>query len=265
MSEDTLRLDVAGPVATVTLDDPERYNPLTRETYAALLDLLDDLEEDDAVRCVVVEGAGPAFSSGGDVEGMEESLAERPPPAEEIDGIREHEQAAIERVYDYPLPTVAKVDGPATADAAALALACDLTLASSRARIGFTHVRFGLSLDAGASYLLARIAGEKAALELALTGDVVDAERARELGLITRVFPEREFEERADELVERLAAGPPLAMTHIKRLVKRGDDQSLAEALDAEAAVQAAMFDTEDYEEGVRAFLEDRDPVFEGR
>lgn len=261
---DAIRLAVDDDVATITIDDPERLNPLSRERYAALLDRLDEVEASDA-RCLVVTGAGEAFSSGGDVEGMGDALDERPPASEEIDLIREHEQRAIERVVEFPLPTVAKVDGPATADGAALAVACDLTLASDRARIGFPHIRFGLSLDAGVSYLLPRLVGEKHALDLALTGRVVDAERAHELGLFSRLYPADEFEERADRVVERLAAGPPLATRHVKRLVRDGLDAPLDAALDSEATTQAAMFGTEDYREGVRAFLEDREPEFEGR
>ena len=261
---DAIRLAIEEHLATVTIDDPERLNPLSRERYASLLDRLDEVESSD-VRCLVVEGAGEAFSAGGDVEEMGETLAERPPASAEIDEIREHEQRAIERIVEFPLPTVAKVDGPATADGAALAVACDLTLASQRARIGFPHVRFGLSLDAGVSYLLPRIVGEKAALDLALTGRVLDAERAHEMGLFSRLYPTDEFEERADRVVERLAAGPPLAMRHIKRLVCDGLDAPLDAALDNEASVQAAMFGTEDYREGVRAFLDDREPEFEGR
>jgi len=263
MTDDTIRLTVEDDVATITFDDPERYNPVTREGYATIMEHLDRVE--DEARCVVFEGAGPAFSGGGDVEGMGEELEERRVPAEEIEEIRAHEQAAVERVYEYPVPTVAKVDGPAVADAAALAVACDVTLASERARIGFTHVRFGLGPDAGASYVLPRAVGEKRALDLALTGEVVDAERALDLGLVTRVFPTTTFEEEADAYVEDLASGPPLAQRAIKRLVRRGLDGTIGEALDGEATAQAALFDTEDYREGVRAFLEDRDPEFEGR
>lgn len=261
---DAIRLAFEDDVATITIDDPEHLNPLSRERYTALLDRLEEVEASEA-RCLVVTGAGEAFSSGGDVEGMGESLDDRPPASEEIAEIREHEQRAIERVVEFPLPTVAKVDGAATADGAALAVACDLTLASERARIGFPHIRFGLSLDAGVSYLLPRLVGEKRALDLALTGEVVDAERAYDMGLFSRLYPTDEFDERADEVVERLAGGPPLAMGHVKRLVRDGLDAPLDAMLDSEATVQAAMFGTEDYREGVRAFLEKRDPEFEGR
>ncbi|MFB6170134.1 MAG: enoyl-CoA hydratase/isomerase family protein [Haloarculaceae archaeon] len=263
MSRDTIVLDVSDSVATVTIDDPDRYNPLTREAYAALLEAFDDVEASDA-RVLVIQGAGDAFSAGGDVEDMKESLDSRPPAAEEIDHIREHEQEAIARVVDLSVPTVAKVDGPATADGAALAVACDATLASERARLGFTHARFGLSLDAGASWLLPRLVGEKMALELAMTGRMVDAEEADELGLVNHVYPHDEFEARCEEYVAGLAEGPPLALPHVKRLVRRGTDRPLDEALDEEASVQAAMFATDDYEEGVRAFLEKRDPEFRG-
>ncbi|MFB6171723.1 MAG: enoyl-CoA hydratase/isomerase family protein [Haloarculaceae archaeon] len=261
---DAIDLSFEDSVATITIDDPERLNPLSRERYAAILDCLATVEDSDA-RCLVFTGAGHAFSSGGDVEGMGDALDDRPPASEEIDEVREHEQRAIERVVEFPLPTVAKVDGPATADGAALAVACDLTLASERARIGFPHIRFGLSLDAGVSYLLPRVVGEKHALDLALTGRVVDAETAHEMGLFSRLYPADEFDERADDVIERLAGGPPVAARHVKRLVRDGLDAPLDAALDNEASVQAAMFGTADYREGVRAFLDDREPEFEGR
>lgn len=263
MTEVHLEIDERG-VATITIDDPERYNPLTRDAYATIQGHLDDIEGGDT-RCVVFEGAGDAFSGGGDVEGMGDSLDAGRDPAAEIDEIRTHEQAAVERVYEFPVPTVAKVDGPAVADGAALAVACDATLASKRARLGFTHVRFGLSLDAGASYLLPRLVGEKRALDLALRGELVGAERAHELGLVTRVFPTGTFDTEADAYVAELAAGPPLAQREIKRLVRESWNRSLPTALDEEARTQAIMFDTDDYREGVRAFLDDRDPEFEGR
>lgn len=264
MSSDTIVLEFEADVATITIDDPERYNPLTREAYGALLDAFEDVEASDA-RVLVIEGAGDAFSAGGDVENMKESLESRPPAAEEYDHIRDHEQEAIARVVDLPVPTVAKVDGPAMADGAALAIACDVTLASENARLGFSHARFGLSMDAGASWLLPRLVGEKKALELAMTGRTVEADQADDLGLVNHVYAEDEFEQQAEGFVQQLARGPPLALPHIKRLVRRGTDRPLDEALDEEASVQAAMFDTEDYEEGVRAFLEKRDPEFEGR
>lgn len=263
MTEVHLDVDDDG-IATITIDDPERYNPLTREAYATILDHLDDVEERGA-RVVVFEGAGDAFSGGGDVQGMGDSIEEGRDPAAEISEISDHEQDAVERVYEFPVPTVSKVDGPAIADGAALAVACDATLASDNARIAFSHVWFGLSMDAGASYLLPRLVGEKQALDLALRGEMIGAERAHELGLVTRVFPHESFEAEADDYVADLAEGPPLALREIKRLVKEGSDRSISTALDEEARTQAIMFDTEDYREGVRAFLDDREPEFEGR
>ena len=264
MSTDGILTSLEDRVYTITLNEPERYNPLSRARYAAIGDALDEADATDA-RCVVIEGAGEAFSSGGDMESTDEEPDEPPSIEDDVAEIQAHENGVVGRVVEFPMPTVAKVDGLALGDGAALGLACDLTLASERTRIAITHVRFGLSMDAAASWLLPRFVGEKAAKELALTGRMVESDEALDLGLVNHVYPVDEFEARADEVIDRLGRGPPLALRHIKRLVGDGLDRSLEDALREEAFVQAAMFRTDDFAEGVRAFREDRRPEFRGR
>lgn len=260
---DIVTTDLEGNVYTITLDDPERGNPLSRETYSAISEALEEAEESDA-RCIVLEGAGDAFSSGADIEGLGEEETE-PPLDERFETIQDHEHAAVKKLIEHPLPTISKVDGAAIGDGACFALACDIPLASERARIGFSHVRFGLSMDCAGSYLLPRLVGRGLAMELALTGKIVDGTRAKELGLVNHVFPDEEFEERADEIVDDIANGAPIALKHIKRLVRRGADAELEDALAAEAASQVVAADSEDYARAAEALRKGETPEFVGR
>lgn len=257
----TVETAVEAGVFTIRLCDPERGNPLSRETYRAACEALDRARETDA-RCVVFEGAGEAFSTGFDVDAMGEDGD--PTVDERVETIQDNEHRLVEAVVTHPLPTVAKIDGPAVGDGACLGIACDIPLASERARIGFSQVRFALSLDCGASYLLPRLVGRGMAMELALTGRIVDGDRAAELGLVNHVYPPEEFEDRAADLIESLATGPPVAQKHIKRLVRKGFDADVGSALADEATSQVAAADTDDYDRAVDAHRRGEEPTFDG-
>ena len=258
---------------TITMDEPERGNPLSRETYRTMSEALADAESTDA-RCVVLEGAGDAFSTGADIEALGGDEAEDADDGEDDGGptleervrtIQDHEHRLVEALITHPLPTVAKIDGPAIGDGACVGLACDVPLASERARIGFSHVRFALSMDCAGSYVLPRLLGRGMAMELALTGRIVDGERAAELGLVNHVYPTEEFEARADGIVEELATGPPVAQRQIKRLIRRGYDRGLEDVLHDEATSQVVAADTEDYARAAAALREGEEPEFVGR
>ncbi|HMB51192.1 MAG TPA: enoyl-CoA hydratase-related protein [Natronoarchaeum rubrum] len=262
--EDAVLLDVDEGVATITLNRPDERNALSRPVADGLRDALDEVDDSDA-RCVVLEGAGGAFSAGGDIEAMVEGIKGDLSVEERVRVVERAYNRTIQRLAEFPLPTVALIDGPAVGAGASLAIACDLQLASERASIGFSFRAVGLSVDSGTSYLLPRLVGENVAKELVFTGEILDAERAAELGLVNHVYPDDEFEERAAELVAEIASGPTVGLRHAKRLLGRGLEQSLSAALADEAAAQAAAFDTDDHVEGVEAFFEGRDPEFEGR
>ncbi|THE66332.1 enoyl-CoA hydratase [Salinadaptatus halalkaliphilus] len=261
---DRIRTAETDGVVTITMDDPERMNPLSREDYLGIYDALRAARTTDAT-CVVLEGAGEAFSAGFDVESMGEGAGGDEPLHENVGEIRRHEHSVVQEIITHPLPVIGKIDGPAVGDAAGFAIACDIPLASERTKIGFSHVRFGLSMDCGISYVLPRLVGRGLAMELAMTGRIVDGERANELGLVNHVFPTDEFETRADEIVETIASGPPIALEHIKYLIRTGQTASLEAALENEAARQTIVFDTEDYEHAVEALQNDEKPTFEGR
>lgn len=262
---DPVPLTVDNGVATLTLNRPDERNALTREISDALRDRFVALEERDDVRCVILEGKGSAFSAGGDIKAMQAQLEGDGSLDDAVATLERTTSETMARVVTCSYPTVAKIDGPAVGAGANLAIACDIQLASTSASIGFLFRQVGLSIDAGTSYLLPRIVGENVAKELVYTGEVLDADRAAELGLFNHVYPDEEFDDRVAELVDRIASGPTVAFRHAKRLLREGTDKSLDRAMVDEATAQGIVFETRDHEEGVSAFLEGRTPEFEGR
>lgn len=260
MTANRVRTDFSERVATITIDDPKRMNPLDREVYLSLIDGLEEAERND-VRCVVLKGAGDAFSSGFDVESMGESHDSLD---EHIQVIQAHEHELVRRLAEFPMPVVGKIDGPAIGDAAGIALACDIPLASERMKIGFSHRQLGLTLDCGVSFFLPRMVGEGLAKELSLTGEILDAETAAEYGLVNHVYDVDEFKAETDRIVDRIANGPPMALRYTKCLVAKSLNTSFSEALEREATAQAIVSDSKDYEEGIAAIREGRDPQFKG-
>ncbi len=262
---DAVLLTVDDGVATLTLNRPDDRNALTREVSDDLRARFVALADRDDVRCVVLEGEGSAFSAGGDIKAMHARLESDDSLDDAVATLERTTSETMARVVTCPYPTVAKINGPAVGAGANLAIACDIQLASASASIGFLFRQVGLGIDAGTSYLLPRIVGENVAKELVYTGEVLGAERAAELGLFNHVYPDGEFDDRVAELVGRIAGGPTVAFRHAKRLLREGTDKSLDRAMVDEATAQGIVFETEDHEEGVSAFLEGRTPEFEGR
>lgn len=243
--------------AIVTIDSPAARNTLSAPVAEALVDALADL--DDAA-CVLLRGEGETFCAGGDVAAHVD-LVEGAIDAETWDDRIGTVGRAVQAVYDCPVPTVAAVDGAAFSEGACLALACDLRVASEDGRIGVGFRRFGQAAAAGATWLLPRVVGEATALELLYTGELLGAERAAALGLFDRVHPPAAFDDAVASLVATLSTGPGAAMRAAKRLV-RADHGSLAGAIAAEAETQQRLRGEPAFEEGVSAFLQQRDPQF---
>lgn len=246
-------------VATVTVTDAGGRNTLTPDVVTAAHEALDSVED---AACLVVRGAGETFCAGGDLEGIvagtrgELSEAAFMQRLERID-------ALIERLYGFPAPTVAAVDGPAFGAGGALALACDVALASEVGAIGFGFHRVGMPVGAGVSTLLPRAIGESKGAELLYTGELLDAERAKELELFNRVFPAGEFEEQLEAFVETVTSGPPEAARETGQLLTENGSQSLHAAMDAERAARRRRFGTSEHVEGADAFIDQREPAFE--
>jgi len=262
---DAVLLDIEddGP-ATITLNQPDRRNAFSAEIHDEFVAAFEEIEGSDA-RCVVIEGAGGAFSAGGDVERMVDALEEDIPADDRARSLEQRTKEMMTALVDCPIPTIAVIDGPAVGAGANLAIGCDVQLASDRSVFGFVFRQVGLSVDAGTSYLLPRIVGENVAKELVLTGDIFGADRAADLGLVNHVYAADEFDEQVDEFVEKIVSGPPIALRHANRLVGEGLEKSLEQALTDEAVAQGIVFETYDHAEGVNAFLEDREPEYDGQ
>jgi 2-(1,2-epoxy-1,2-dihydrophenyl)acetyl-CoA isomerase len=260
MGGTTVLVERSDGVATLTLNRPEARNALDLEMREGLETALRDLEGDAAIRVLVLTGAGEHFCAGGDVKFMQ---ARRMTAAE---GQRRVESMnrAIRALADFRTPTIARVDGFAVGAGCNLALACDLVVASDRARFGEVFARIGLVPDGGGTYFLPRRVGLARAKELCFTADVVDAAEAWRLGLVNRVVPAAELTPATAALARRIADGPPRALAAAKALLNRAAGLDLETSLAWEALTQGLMIESEDHREGLAAFFEKRAPRFTG-
>jgi enoyl-CoA hydratase/carnithine racemase len=253
--------EVREGVAWVTLNRPERLNALTFEVYRELADAFAALQGEREVRAVVITGGGRAFCSGGDVRDIIGELQGR-----DAEGLLEFTRMTCELVRNIRLlrkPVIASLNGTTAGAGACIALASDLRIASTDARIAFLFVKVGLSgADMGAAHLLPRLVGLSKATELLFTGDFITAEEALAAGLYNRVVPAPELESETRALAERLARGPAFALGMTKEMLNRELDVSLDTALEWEAQAQAACMQHPDYTEAYRAFIEKREPRF---
>jgi len=252
-----LHVDDVDGVRTIALDRPESRNGLTVDIVIAYARALRELP--DAIRVVVLAGRNGAFCTGLDLKAFDRDRV-----ADARSGMREF-HALTRAVHGCDRPTIAAVDGVAAGFGCDLALACDIRVISDRAVFGELFVRRGLMPDGGGTWLLPRIIGVGRALDLMLTGDLVDAAEAMRIGLATRRFPTEEHAARVAELAAKLAKGPPLAYRAIKRAVHANQFGDLDAALAAEAAGQLELLASDDFDEGVTAFLQKREPKFQGR
>jgi enoyl-CoA hydratase/carnithine racemase len=251
-------------VATVTFSRPDKLNALTFDVYADLRDLLGELPHRGDARVLVLTGEGRGFCSGGDVEEIIGEL-QRMPAAGLLEFTR-MSGAVVKAMRDSPLPIVAAVNGIAAGAGSVLALASDFRLLARSAKFSFLFTRVGLAgADMGAAYLLPRLVGLGRATDLLVLGDEVDAERALEIGLATKVVDDLTLPAQATELARRLADGPALAYSTTKVLLSRELDLDLAGAVEMEALAQALLMKSDDFGEFYAAWSEGRDPAWTGR
>jgi len=243
-------------VLTLTINRPERRNALDAATITRLHRRLVDAAEDRAVRTVVLTGAGGAFSAGADLK----EAAMNPP---EGDLIEQAYHPTIRIMRRMPKPVIAAVDGVAAGYGASLALAADIRVVSTRARFSLIFARVGLALDGGASFFLPRLVGLRA-FELAMTGELIDAEEAYRLGMVNHVHPEERFMAEVMALARRLASGPPLALAAIKANLNASLGPALDAVLEDERIAQRRLFPSADFREGVAAFIGKRAAEFKG-
>jgi len=252
-----------GVVATLTLNRPDALNTLDFAMMDSLVEAVADVAADDALRVVILRGAGKHFMAGGDLRAfageLTKSRAERQAGFTQMIG-RLH--SAIELLHRMPHPVVARVHGAVAGFGLSLVTACDLAIAADSAYFASAYRNIALTSDGGMSWTLPRIVGLRKAMEILLLGERFDAAQALELGLVNRVVPGAELDATVDSVVQSLVSGPNLALRRAKRLLRQSFAHSLSEQLDAETRSFGECASTADFEEGIAAFLEKRAPQF---
>ena len=258
-SYETLLVERRGRVAVVTINRPQKLNALNIQTRAEGAAALDELREDESVRVVVITGAGEkAFVAGADIGEFEGRTA-----------VTQRDvmlgRSLFTAVDTFPKPVIAMINGFCLGGGCELALSCDLRVASETARFGQPEINLGIIPGGGGTQRLTRLVGEGKAMELILTGDMIDAHHAYNLGLVNMVVPAADLEAKTLELANRIAEKSPVALRMAKEAVKTAARANLDEGLRREVDLFALTFSSEDKDEGVRAFLEKRKPDFKGK
>ena len=265
---DTVTLTRDGAVAVLTLNRPESMNAMDAELLNTLVERGEAVANDPDVRCVVVTGNGRAFCAGGDIRGM----AARPGSSAPSEGglvsrsdVLRRQEEISRLLHEMPKPTIAAVNGAAAGAGLSVALACDLRIASEAARFTTAFAKVGFSGDFGGTWTMQRLVGPAKARELYFLSDVLSAQQAFDLGLVTRVVPADALMSETMALAAKLAAGPTAAFGRIKQNFAFGATNTLADTLTLEAENMVASGRTDDHRNAAIAFLEKREPEFKGR
>lgn len=256
---ETIAVEVRGAVAILTINRPDKLNALNMQVHADGVAALDELKRDDNVRVVVVTGAGAkSFIAGADIGEFADKA-----PVTQRDLF--HERTLFNSIDNFPKPVIAMVNGFCLGGGNELALACDIRTASENAKFSQPEINLGIMPGGGGTQRLTRLIGEGRAMEMMLTGDMIDAETALRFGLVNHVYPAAELEAKTLEIANKIAEKAPIALQLTKEAVKFASRSNLDEGLRREVDLFAICFSTEDKQEGVSAFLEKRKPAFKGR
>lgn len=259
-----LKYELNDYIATVTLNRPEAMNALTRELYGELEQAMRNAHSDAEVRCVIITGEGRAFCSGDDVKQI--MLGEqREASTARLRDVRPRPTPAAVAVLECDKPVIAAVNGPAVGWGMDLTLFCDIRIASDRAKFGELFIKRGLVSDLGGLWRLPQVVGPSKAAELLFTGDIIDAQEAERIGLVSKVVPHEELMEAATALATKIAANPPIAMRYMKEGLRKSFPGNMQEMGAYVGSSLAYLFTTEDHREGALSFVERREPVFKGR
>lgn len=252
-------------VATLTINRPERMNALRPQTGVEMRHAIAAARDDDAVRCLLVTGAGRSFCAGDDFQAIflaDDQGARQ--DSRQIQRIKSGE-SSLDDLFALEKPTVAAVGGPAVGYGMDIALYCDIRFASENAKFGWYFVRRGVLGTVGGTFILRQLVGLSKAFELTLTGDLVDAEEAVRIGLVSRVVPQESLLDEARAMARKLASGPPLAQRAVKRAMHKGFQMDWKSLGEYQQSLGDVLWRTEDHREGVASFVEKREPKFKGR
>lgn len=255
----TITLERRGSVAVITINRPDKLNALNSQVHIEGVAALDDLRVDETVRVVIITGAGEkAFIAGADISEFAEHTA--------ITQRNSFQERTLFNVIDtFPKPVIAMINGFCLGGGNELALACDLRIGSETARFSQPEINLGIMCGGGGTQRLARLIGEGRAMEMCLSGDMIDAPTAHKFGLLNHVFPADQLEAETLRIAAKIAEKAPIALQLTKEAVKFAAKSNLDEGLRREVDLFALCFSTEDKVEGVAAFLEKRKPVFKGK
>ena len=263
MTFETIQLETLGSIAVITLNRPDSLNALNTQVGKEFQTAVEQVRSSGA-RAVILTGAGRAFCAGGDLREMRK-IAERDGRVEAFfDEPLRMLNECILLIRNTPLPFIAAVNGAASGGGCNLALACDIVIAGEGARFNQAFIKIGLVPDCGGTFILPRLVGWRRATELMMTGDVVDAQTALQMGMINAVVPDSELIAQAMAMAERLAQAPTVAIGHIKKLLEVSATNDYAAQLELERKTQIEAGRTKDFREGVTAFIEKRPPKFVG-
>ncbi len=240
---------------------PEKYNSFNREMALSLQQHLDDCIRDDSTRAIVLMGKGKAFCAGQDLQ--EVTDPDKNPGFKKI--LEEHYNPIVTRIRNIEIPVIAAVNGVAAGAGANLALCCDIVVACEKASFIQAFSKIGLIPDSGGTYFLPRLVGFQRASALAMLGDKIDAFEAERMGMVYTYYSSETFENEIDKLAHRVANMPTKALAFIKKALNKSMENSVEQQLALESEYQIASAQTEDYKEGVNAFIEKRQPKFEGK
>jgi enoyl-CoA hydratase len=256
---ETITVEKRGRVAVLTINRPDKLNALSSRVHSEGVAALDDIRHDDEVRVVVITGSGEkAFIAGADISEFEGQT-----PMTQRAGF--NERTLFNSIDTFPKPVIAMVNGFCLGGGNELAMACDIRMASETARFSQPEINLGIMCGGGGTQRLPRLVGEGRAMEMVLTGDMIDAEAAERFGLVNHVFPAADLEAETMKLAEKISEKAPIALQLSKEAVKFATRSNLDEGLRREIDLFAICFSTEDKMEGVSAFLEKRKPEFKGR
>lgn len=258
MAYETLVTEARDGVGVVTIDRPDVRNAMNQQVLEELRSALDEFRADDSVGIVVFTGAGEkAFVAGADIGELKERTL--------LDGLAARMQRFYDEIEGFEKPTIAALNGFALGGGCELAMACDVRIASENARLGLPETGLSIIPAAGGTQRLARLVGKGRAIEMILTGRIIEADEAHDIGLVTRVVPQADLMDTVRETADQILAKGPLAVRLAKLTIQAGFETDQQTGLTIERLAQTVLYSSEDKREGTSAFLEKRDPEFKGR